>query len=296
MSTELLRLPDLPVGIRTLTDEESSRLQSQFPGTPQSVRRCITCGGKRQFLWVARQAAGDQTGYVEAEWECPCEDQLLLHRYLLWRGVGTAYQRLGWSDTGGTDPGALAVVNEWLENAEASVRSGQGLLLIGNKGTGKTLLGVLLLKTLLAQGYDGHLTTFTGMIDMLMSSWRTPEEGRWFHARCRNAGVLVLDDVGREMKQRRMVKGEGMKDYDTATAEFALESVLRHRISMAKPTIITSNLTVEQLTAHYGEHFKSLLTESTQMYAFSGTDYRPTHAGLITFEKQHKLVRPVIAG
>lgn len=300
-SAGLCRLPDLPDGIRILTNEESERLRAFHPKAPAHPKNCPTCEGTRRFRWYLpegeRLELADENGVVE--YQCECEDQLILHRYLLWSGIGTAYQRLRWRDASGTEQGAISAAQSWLSDADGNVRQGFGMLMTGNKGSGKTLLSLLMLKRLLAMGYDGYFTTFSDLITMLLKGWRSDAEMRWYHAMCRNATVLVVDDVGREVKQRRMVKTEertGMVDYDTASAEFALESVLRHRIAMALPTIITTNLTVEQMRQHYGDHLKSLLTESTQQYQFVGSDFRPSALNRGQTEKNLGLRRPLVIG
>lgn len=251
-------------------------------------------GGKptRQFQWYAPDSRTEVVTY-----DCPCEDQWELHRFLLNSGIGLAYQRLAWVDGVAIEPGGIEVVEGYLSMAEDATNSGLGLLLWGGgRGTGKTMLSALLLKRLLAEGHDGYFTTFSNLLDKLMESWNSPEARTWFHARIRNAKVLVVDDVGREMKQRRMVKGEGMKDYQTATSEFAIESVLRHRLANAMPTIITTNLSVKELTSHYGEHFKSLLTEAAQAYEFKGADFRTQSSRRLHEEALRGLRRPVVIG
>ena len=84
--------------------------------------------------------------------------------------------------------------------------------------------------------------------------------------------------------------------FSPASAEFALESVLRHRVAMALPTILTTNLTIEQLAQHYGPHFKSLLTEAAKHYPFSGSDFRAEAGSRALNESTAGLVRPVVVG
>ncbi len=294
-TTELHRLPDLPVGIRLLSNAESDRLETLRPDARRSVRNCITCGGTRTFRWWS-----DDTRSEVVDWECPCEEQWILYRYMLWSGVGTAYQRYGWADASGVEPGAITAVNDWLSNSPQNVRSGLGLLLSGGMGTGKTMLALLMLKRLLGDGYNGYFTTFSDMISTLMTSWRSESERIAYHALCRNSGVLVVDDVGQEMKKTVVRTDEdGRKELArvaNVTSEFALESVLRHRIANAKPTIITTNLTVEQLRQVYGDHFKSLLTESMSLYPFSGRDYRGQAKMRQEEENTLGLIRPLVIG
>lgn len=194
------------------------------------------------------------------------------------------------------DPSAREMVDTYLANMDAMLARGLGLLLHGGiQGTGKSLMAILTLKGILAKGHDCYFTTFSGLIERLMSGWDSKEQKAWFHSRIRNATVLVVDDVGREMKQRRMTS-DGMKDYNTATSEFAIESVLRHRVANALPTIVTTNLSVDQLRDSYGQHFRSLMGEAMLQVAFRGTDWRSSSAQRLWQEAQSGLMRPVVLG
>lgn len=226
-------------------------------------------------------------------------DQIILSRYLLWCGIGIAQQRLGFSDLAQMDSNALAAAAEWSSNIESAMRAGHGLLFYGPPGTGKSALAILLLKSALGQGYQGFFSTFDRIIEMLLSKWRQDADAAAYHARCRNAPLLVIDDVGREMKQRRFVKNEsfsGMVDYNASSAEFALESIIRYRIGMALPTILTTNLNPSDLSMHYGPNFASLLTETTIQVPVTGTDWRANAFQRAQVEAGMGMSRPVVIG
>lgn len=282
-------LSPLPVGIRLLTDSESARLRELNPSVPSSPRSCVTCHGTGTFVWWA----GENGVNKAAEYECPCEDQWILHRYLLHAGIGLAYQRLGWADVE-VEPGAKEKVGSYLDSADAYVRAGCGLILYGEKGTGKTMLATLVLKHLLANGYEGYFTTFSEMVDTFMAGWRDPEEKRHFHRRIKNAGVLVIDDVGREFKQRRFVKGEGMVEFETASSEATFDEVLRHRVAASKPTIFTTNKSIDALETGYGGNILSLLRERSTTYHFTGEDFRDRARFRLDDEVRSGLTRPVV--
>lgn len=296
----LCHLPELPNGIRILTNDESERLRLTAGGSnaPTSVKHCPTCQGTRRFRWYLPEGESldkaDEMG--AAEYECPCEDQLVMHRYFLWSGIGTAYQRLRWADGTAVEPGAVQAARYWLDNGDAFMRTGTGLLMTGNRGTGKTFLSALMLKEMLARGYAGYFTTFPDLITMLLSGWQSEDAMRWYYAKCRDTPLLVVDDVGREIKQTRKDEEGNLRRFSAASAEFALESVLRHRIAMALPTIITTNFTVEQMRQQYGDHFKSLLTEAAQQYAFVGGDFRIEAGSRRRAESTAGLIRPVVVG
>lgn len=278
-------LPPLPSGIRLLTDPEGDRLRSLYPPTdlPPTPDDCITCGGKGTFLGYAPPEV-DAEGDFTCEWKCNCPDQWTLHRYFLHANIGIAYQRLRWADATHVEPGALEKVEGYLNAAEAYIRAGMGLLLYGTNGTGKTLLSTLVLKELLGKGYDGYTTTFNEMLGSFSKGWKDVDDQRWFHKRVKNAQVLVIDDLGKEMK--------GRQEMPMAT----FDEVLRHRVANAKPTIITTNLDVQKVTETYGISVLSLLREKSSTYRFTGDDFRDNARNRFEDEVKAGIVRPVTIG
>jgi len=279
-----------PPSVRTLNDPEADRLRKQYPDLPPSPAQCITCRGTKKFLWWDDPASPEREAVY---YLCPCKDQWILHRYLLNAGIGLAYQRLGWADVE-AEEGAILKAQNYLANAEGYVTNGLGLILYGEIGTGKTLLGALILKGLLARGVDCYFTSFGGMIELLSAGWNDDDDKQWYVRRCKNAGVLMIDDVGREHRQRRMVKGEGLTEMTTALAQSTFEEVIRHRVASAKPTIVTANLNLQALEMKYGGNVLSLLSERSTTYRFEGQDFRATARMRLVDEIESGFTRPVV--
>lgn len=276
MTTGRLSLPPLPLAIRSLTDHEAQRLREAHPSLPRTTDDCPTCQGATTFAWWNRE----RTHVVE--YDCPCVDQWRLHRYLLHCGVGVALQRLSWADAVHVEPAAVEVVNDYLEHRERYVRSGVGLVLTGSVGSGKSLIAALLLKGLIGKGHEGYFTTFVEMLDAEKGGWRDDEQRRWFDGRVRHAGVLVIDDVGRE-SQGRMERVESTFDH-----------VLRTRVANALPTILTTNLSMEHLKQAYRSNVMSLLSEVSITHTFTGEDYRPQARERFLQEVREGLTRPLV--
>lgn len=283
-----LELPPLPEGIRALTNSESEHVRREDARRWPSPAKCQTCMATGSFRWYAPQS---RTEVVE--YNCRCEDQWELYRYFLHAGIGLGYQRLGWPDVS-LSADKFAGVLRWMDNCDVLIRAGQGMLLRGQQGTGKTLLSTLALKGALARGHDGYQTTFYGLLTMLMEGWQSKADRSHFDARVRHAEVLVVDDVGKEQQQKSYQKGEGSTEVRTQTAKFAIESVLRDRLAAGLPTILTTNLSLEDISVHYGSGFGSLLTEAAEVIDFHGADYRPVHRSTAQQEALDGLSRPVV--
>ncbi len=124
------------------------------------------------------------------------------------------------------------------------------------------MLATLLLKSLLASGADCYFTQFNEMLTFFSDGWRDAEEKAWFTKKVRNAGVLVVDDMGREYKGRSEI------------AEAMFDTVIRARVAASRPTIITTNYTPEQMLQGYGGNILSLLSEVNVEVHLPGADYR----------------------
>jgi DNA replication protein DnaC len=262
----------LPLGIRTLTDVEIERLRAEHDDLPRSPQDCITCGGKGEF-----------TGIDGNRYRCCCVDQFILHRYFLHCGIGLAYQRLSWTDVRQHHP-MIPPIMAYEANGEANLNAGLGMLMHGDRGTGKTLFAILLLKALLARGHDGYLTTFRRMLDSFREGFRDSEARAWFHRRVSNVGFLVVDEVTMEQRDTKMAH-----DWPLDT----LEDVIRHRVAHARPTILTTNYDPEEVRRGYGGGIISLVGEQSSILRFTGEDFRPRQKLRLEEEVDRGLIRPI---
>lgn len=268
-----------PPSVRTLQTPETNRLELLYPDLPKSPRNCKTCRGAKTFRWYSLDEPPEVVTY-----DCNCTQQFVLHRWLLNSGVDLAYQRMSWRDATGVPKSVRVKILEYIGEADRMVPNGIGLLLLGTPGTGKTMLSTLILKDLLSQGYKGFFTTFHTLLDYFTAGWTSPELKAWFDGKVRNAGVLVIDDMGREHKGRIEI------------AQSTLDYVLRARVASSRPTILTSNLSLEQIGELYSRNALSLISESAITIDFVGEDYRPTQKSSRIEEARQGLTRPLVLG
>ena len=270
-----------PPACRSLTDPEADRLRSQYSKLwSDPAKTCETClketkGGVATFrARVAREIV---------TYDCSCIQQWRLNRWLLNSGVDKRYQRFSWDDATHVNPSAQGAVLGYAAESAAMINHGEGMTLWGKgKGTGKTLLGSLLLKDLMSRGRDGHFTQFNEMLDSFTAGWRSEKERAWFIRRVRNVEVLVIDDMGRESKGRENI------------TEAMFDSVIRARVASCKPTIITTNYSPEQMHQGYGGNVLSLLTEVNENIEVPGADYRPIIKVQRAQDRRDGIVHPIV--
>jgi hypothetical protein len=273
-----LSLDPNPEACLPVLDEDFARLRAQYGSSLWSSpeKRCLTCN--RQG-WFRRRT---QAGIVE--YDCDCTEQWLLHLWLLNAGIGIAYQRLGLDDVTAISESAQAEVWAYLDPDALphNLALGRGLMLWSpDRGTGKSLMAVLALKAVLAAGYDGYFTTFTDMLDNYQSSWRDEAQRKWFDRRVRNVAFLVIDDIGREHRSAQVT-------------ESMFDAVVRARNAAALPTIITTNLTPEEVQQGYGHNVLSLLSGSLHHVEVKGKDYRERYREELAQDVRDKVSRPVV--
>ena len=274
------QLPELPDAVRVLKQEESDRLDSLYPGLPKSLSQCPTCYGEKWFRWYA----DDDIHYENiVEFDCPCSDQFVMFKYFLNAGIGKQGQIINMRDATGVDIEAIEMVANYVENAHYFINRGMGLLFHGNKGNGKTMLAVILMKQLLANsGVDGYFTTFNNFLDNFAAGWRDDVNRRWFEKRVRNVPFLVVDDMGKEHQGR------------TDMAAAAVDTVFRSRTQNLLPTIITTNLSLHDFERSYSSGVMSLLSETSLTHEFTGEDWRKNQGERNRREAKLMLTRPIV--
>jgi len=242
-----------------LSDEDAEWVYSKFD-LPRNVKNtCPTCFGDRTYEFLGETV------------ECNCRLQLSLAKNYFNANIGDRYQRLDWSDYFG-DEDALGVAKEYLSNHKLMVASGVNVFLCGSYGTGKTLLASLIAKELVKMKYSVYFATFSEMIEMFTAGWTDHSEKKTYEKRIVNSDVLVLDDVGQELRTKSRLE------------ESTFDNALRRRVINSKPTIITANLNSDDLRSGYGEAIFALLMSQAVVHEFQDLEGRSA-AGERTLEE-----------
>lgn len=259
----------MDIRYRYLSDREAQRLYRDHPQVkPSPDTYCPTCNKAGVYLWHGKNVM------------CDCELQLQLHKHYLAAGIGVNYQRLSWDDFSG-DPKIKFMMDQYLARHEAYVGKGIGMVLHGEVGTGKTFGTTMLLKDLVKLGYRCYSTTFASMIEMFTAGWKSTEDQRYFQEKIMFSDVLLLDDLGRELRTKNKL------------SESTFDDVLRRRVQDGRPTFITTNMNLVEMNEGYGAAVLSLLSEKSIAHPVKGDDFRPTANRRMVKEVQDGECRPI---
>ena len=144
--------------------------------------------------------------------------------------------------------------------AEPFERRGYGILMCGETGLGKTHLSLAIAGKVMQQGY----TVVYGSVGNLLA--RVERE------HFSNGGsldsmetllscdLLILDDLGTE--------------FSSAFLNSALYNIINSRILSEKPTIISTNLSLQELGSRYSDRIVSRIVGSYELLQFEGRDIR----------------------
>lgn len=147
------------------------------------------------------------------------------------------------------------------EYAEGFSRKSPNLAFFGGTGLGKTFLSACIAKEVSEKGL---YVVYTGAADMF-SAYEAEKFSRYqpeapVTDRFTDCDLLVLDDLGTEMVTQFTVS--------------CLYSVINTRLMRGKKTIISSNLTVDELRRSYTPQIMSRLEGEYRNLSFFGEDIR----------------------
>ncbi len=157
---------------------------------------------------------------------------------------------------------AYRIVSEYRQNLEQNLNTGKGLILRGPAGTGKTSLGVCLLKEALAIGKGCLMISMPNLLDnMLTLSKGDSVAFMSYEQKLRNIPLLLLDDFGAEYSKSEWVATK-------------VESVIIDRYNRMRPIILTTNYSEGWTKDHYSQRIYDRLRGEYQEAIFMGASHR----------------------
>lgn len=157
----------------------------------------------------------------------------------------------------------LATLKSYTTNFEKYRAKGLSLILCGTTGTGKTHLACAVLKGIASEhGISGLYDTAYKAIQKVRATYRSHEESEQQAVeRYIAPALLVLDEIGVQ--------------YGTDSEKLILFSILNGRYEEMKPSLLVSNLTVDEIIDYLGDRvFDRMRENGGAVLAFNWTSHR----------------------
>ena len=164
-------------------------------------------------------------------------------------------------DGAGTSPRRRmeSVLNYCKTYATDFSRRSPSLLLYGKTGLGKTHLSLAVAGKAVESGYGVIYTSAQNLFNKLEKEKFGRSDGNTEET-ILDCDLLIIDDLGAE--------------FTTQFTVSTLYNIINSRELEGKPTIISTNLTPEQLTSTYSERIASRILSNFVMLYFDGSDIR----------------------
>lgn len=122
------------------------------------------------------------------------------------------------------------ICHNYVENFEEMYKRGKGLLFFGTVGTGKTFYASCIANALIDKGYPCLVTNFARLVNTLSGMYAGKQE---YINGLNRYKLLVIDDLAAER--------------DTEYMNEIIQNIIDSRYRIGLPTIITTNLTDEEI-------------------------------------------------
>lgn len=151
--------------------------------------------------------------------------------------------------------------------ADFDPRTSGNLLLTGGTGLGKTFLSAAIAREVSGEGWSVVYDTAAHIFDRFEAQkFGRDETAEGDVERIMGCDLLILDDLGTEMT--------------TAFVQSALYQIVNGRILERRPTILSTNLRLDELSRRYSPQIASRIEGEYQVMPFFGKDIRLQKKGM----------------
>lgn len=147
-----------------------------------------------------------------------------------------------------------------IKYADSFSANSKSLLMIGRTGVGKTHLSMSIAKELIKNGFNVIYGSAVNLLETIEKEHFGREDGEDTLAALLDCDLLIIDDLGSE--------------FHSSFYESALYNIINSRINMGMPTVISSNLSLEELYKNYNERIISRIAGYYEVLYLAGKDIR----------------------
>lgn len=177
------------------------------------------------------------------------------------------------------------VLSQYVASARTTNLRGKGLCLVGDAGFGKTMLLSAVLNELSRKDEKPKfsidalsMTDFVSLFHRKFDySKRLDQQGRDYDIDLYHQWKETTDRLDRILDRTSFVLFDDVgKEYDSGSgwSNSQWDWYLRHRYNVGKPTLITSNIPVNEWSSAYSDSMQSFLQEACIVLDCAGPDMR----------------------
>lgn len=153
---------------------------------------------------------------------------------------------------------------QYAKSIHAYVSAGKGLILKGSVGTGKTTLAIAIMREAVEHGIRCQFISNISLQDTLLNLLNSNrQELANYEKSIRTVPLLVIDDFGAESDRTNQ-----------SWIVDKIGSIIGERYDAMLPTIITTNLSRDELKSRYHERIYDRLRETCEVINFKGDSLR----------------------
>lgn len=162
------------------------------------------------------------------------------------------------------DRTVVNAIRDWTDALDDNLEQGNGLWLMGDTGTGKTTLAMLVSKEILRRGHTTAIYSLPALLARIRSTYdavRGEESYIEFFERLCDVDMLHLEDLGSERRTEWVLE--------------QLYALINERYERQRSIMVTTNFTQEELEEQLGDRVVSRLVEICgDPLPLHGTDHR----------------------
>ena len=208
------------------------------------------------------------TGYIDGQ-KCHCFKQAMISLLYEQSNIREMlqhdnFQSLSYEYYEGEDLSrfkkAVITCQNFIKNFNSDYHN---LFFYGTVGTGKTFLSNCAAKELIESGHSVIYFSAAGLFDLLSRysfDYKSKEDERERYADLYQCDLLIVDDLGTELTNQFVAS--------------RLFSLLNQRHMVKKATVISTNLSLEELRDRYSDRIFSRITSHYELCKLTGPDIR----------------------
>ena len=165
------------------------------------------------------------------------------------------------------------IAYNYAKKFEDMIKNNMGLILHGERGTGKTHISACIANSVLSQSYSVYMTK----LSVLMSKMQENYSENKLHLlnKINDVDLFILDDMGTERH--------------TETAMELIFDIIDKRYLSKKPIIISTNLTQDEFTSNENTQYRRIFDRAIENCTFVKSDIKNQRADKAAINKMDLL-------